>query len=326
MVSPYRYDWTNVSSGDYNLTARAFDDKGAITTSAAVRIVVKESDNIPTIVITAPDDEATFVGGEPITIFADTKDSNGVVDKVEFFNGDTKIGESLTAPYTFVWSDPTIGNHSIIAKASNNNQSIISVSPPISISVIEPVIVVTIEITAPVDNTIVASGTSVEITAHTEINKGTINKVEFFDGDQKLSEDLTIPFSYIWSNIPSGNHELIAKATTDQNTVVKSKVITIVVTEPTEETPSITENIIPRYFTPNDDGLNDVWEFAEHELLENAHVMVFNRSGQKVYEGYTYQDAWDGKLEGKPLQEDAYYYVIRLSDSNDIKGAVRIIR
>ncbi len=150
--------------------------------------------------------------------------------------------------------------------------------------------------------------------------------MEFFNGDQKLAEDLTSPFSYIWSNIPIGSHELIASATTDQNIVVESEIVFINVPEVANETPVVSENIIPRYFTPNNDGLNDVWEFEEHELLENALVMVFNRSGQKIYEGYTYQDPWDGKLEGKPLEEDAYYYVIRLSDSNDIKGAVRIIR
>jgi hypothetical protein len=37
---PYSYDWNNVAAGDYVLTARATDNAGEITTSAAINISV----------------------------------------------------------------------------------------------------------------------------------------------------------------------------------------------------------------------------------------------------------------------------------------------
>jgi gliding motility-associated-like protein len=325
LVSPYTFDWKNVSAGNYTITAKATDTKGTITTSAGINITVHDSNTPPVITIIAPSHEATFTDGTPITLSANAGDDNGSISKIEFFNGTTKIGESLTSPYNFVWSNPPVGTHTITAKATDN-QSAIAVSNPISVVVVAPTEIVTIELTSPVNNASFVSGASIEISADAQIVNGTINKVEFFNGAEKLAEDLTSPYSYLWSTIPSGTHELIAKATTDQNTLAESKSIHIVVTDSTDA-PVAAEDVVPRYFTPNDDGLNDVWEFPEHELLENAHITIFNRSGKKVYEGYAYQDPWDGKLEGKPLEADAYYYVIRLSDSNDdIKGAVRIIR
>jgi gliding motility-associated-like protein len=54
--------------------------------------------------------------------------------------------------------------------------------------------------------------------------------------------------------------------------------------------------------------------------------VIFNQSGQKIYEVDSYNNTWDGTLSGKPLQADAYYYVIRSKAGGDIKGAVRIVR
>ncbi|UUZ47748.1 Ig-like domain-containing protein [Massilia sp. B-10] len=40
-VAPFAASWSNVAIGDYSITAKAYDDKGGITTSAAVPISVK---------------------------------------------------------------------------------------------------------------------------------------------------------------------------------------------------------------------------------------------------------------------------------------------
>ena len=44
-----------------------------------------------------------------ITINANASDSDGTVSKVEFFNGATKLGESLDAPYSFAWNNVAAG-------------------------------------------------------------------------------------------------------------------------------------------------------------------------------------------------------------------------
>ncbi|RMD77662.1 MAG: hypothetical protein D6820_11205 [Lentisphaerae bacterium] len=40
---------------------------------------------------------------------------------MEFFDGNSKIGEDTTAPYSCSWTGASIGNHSLIAKATDND-------------------------------------------------------------------------------------------------------------------------------------------------------------------------------------------------------------
>jgi gliding motility-associated-like protein len=82
---------------------------------------------------------------------------------------------------------------------------------------------------------------------------------------------------------------------------------------------------IPRFFSPNNDGVNDVWGWPNPDLYENSPLIIFNRFGQRIFETASYQNNWNGTLDGKPLRDDAYYYSIKLSNT-DVRGAVRIVR
>ena len=57
-TAPYVVTWQSVTAGDYVLTAKAVDDRGAVTTSAAVAISVTS----PTLTIETPLDGATIDG------------------------------------------------------------------------------------------------------------------------------------------------------------------------------------------------------------------------------------------------------------------------
>jgi gliding motility-associated-like protein len=148
--------------------------------------------------------------------------------------------------------------------------------------------------------------------------------------------------SYSWSQISGPNDASISDASsssptfenlieglyvfeltvTDSNGVTASDQVAVEVSNP----PTLSEGNIPRYFSPNADGINDVWEWPSLDLYANSSLSIFNPAGQKIYEVDSYQNNWDGTLDGKPLQAGAYYYVIRLSSDSDIRGAVRIIR
>lgn len=83
---------------------------------------------------------------------------------------------------------------------------------------------------------------------------------------------------------------------------------------------------IPRFFSPNHDGVNDLWTWSPNPAYANASVLMFNHAGQSVYQSSAYNNSWDGKSNGQPLQAGNYYYVIRLADLTELRGAVRIIR
>ena len=74
----------------------------------------------PTVSITAPAAGATFTALANITLTAIAADSDGSVAKVEFFQGATKVGEALSAPYTVAWNNVGAGNYTLTAVATDN--------------------------------------------------------------------------------------------------------------------------------------------------------------------------------------------------------------
>lgn len=74
--------------------------------------------DVPVVTITNPQNGETFNAPATINIAVDATSDNEI-SKVEFFESDTKIGEDLTYPYSFTWSDVPEGTYSLTAKAIN---------------------------------------------------------------------------------------------------------------------------------------------------------------------------------------------------------------
>ena len=79
---------------------------------------------LPTVLITAPANNAQVTAGTPVSITATAADANGTVTRVEFFDGTTKLGEDLSSPYAFAWNNPTAGTHTLTAKATDNQNNV----------------------------------------------------------------------------------------------------------------------------------------------------------------------------------------------------------
>ncbi|HEY4150834.1 MAG TPA: Ig-like domain-containing protein [Chitinophagaceae bacterium] len=75
---------------------------------------------LPTVSLTAPTYNAQFAEGNTITLAATAADADGSVHKVEFYQGDTWLGEDSTAPYTLTWSNVATGNYQLYAVAYDN--------------------------------------------------------------------------------------------------------------------------------------------------------------------------------------------------------------
>ncbi|MEJ6981575.1 gliding motility-associated C-terminal domain-containing protein [Pedobacter sp. P351] len=83
---------------------------------------------------------------------------------------------------------------------------------------------------------------------------------------------------------------------------------------------------IPNTFTPNADGINDVWEVKSLEKYPGCAVSIYNRNGSLVYKALAYK-AFDGTRNGQPLPAGTYYYVISLNgDCKTLSGDLTILR
>lgn len=102
------------------------DDAGVHTTKEIWAFFKKytlsgASNGSPTVSITAPLNNAAFLAPATINITATATDAGGSVSKVEFFNGTTKLGEDVTAPYSYSWTNVASGTYTITAKATDNS-------------------------------------------------------------------------------------------------------------------------------------------------------------------------------------------------------------
>jgi hypothetical protein len=91
----------------------------------------------PSVSITRPTNGAEFPAPANITITAQASDGDGTIDRVEFFQGSTKLGEDTSAPYEFTWGNIPAGGYSLTAKATDNLRAT-STSTAVNVSVTEP--------------------------------------------------------------------------------------------------------------------------------------------------------------------------------------------
>ena len=100
-TAPYGVSWTPTVAGPHSLTARATDDGGAVTTSAAVGVTVTggggPDTEAPVATLTAPTDGTLGLTGV-VTATATATDNVGVAG-VEFQLDGESLGEVTGAPY-----------------------------------------------------------------------------------------------------------------------------------------------------------------------------------------------------------------------------------
>ncbi len=86
--------------------------------------------------------------------------------------------------------------------------------------------------------------------------------------------------------------------------------------------------LVPNTFSPNNDGINDLWEIEYLKKYPKAKVQVFTRTGQLVFEcrgGYT--KPWNGTKSGSLLPVDTYYYIIEPESGRaPVTGYVTILK
>lgn len=87
---------------------------------------------------------------------------------------------------------------------------------------------------------------------------------------------------------------------------------------------------IPNVFSPNNDGINDVFSVT-YVNLDDLTVQIYDRWGKFLFESLDKNFQWDGRFNGNPLPEGVYYFIIeyKLTDSEVIeqeKGTITLIR
>ena len=84
--------------------------------------------------------------------------------------------------------------------------------------------------------------------------------------------------------------------------------------------------VLPKFFTPNNDGYNDVFQIEGTMMVRKVKIAIFDRQGQLL----TYLDegnaSWDGTFNGNPMPSSDYWYRANFIDGSEMKGHFSLIR
>jgi hypothetical protein len=169
-----------------------------------------------------------------------------------------------------------------------------------------------VAITSPTTNSTYNAIATITIEVSASDADGQVSKIEFYNGMVKIGEDLSAPYSLIWTNVLDGIYTITAVATDNVNGVKTSTPITINVSKLTVVANNLSET---NYFYPNPssgivhfgigaknvqimtlDGVvmpvsyAPVDDFIDLSRLQNGiYVISFERNGKVYYEKITKQ-------------------------------------
>ena len=87
----------------------------------------------------------------------------------------------------------------------------------------------------------------------------------------------------------------------------------------------------PNAFSPNGDGINDIFKAKEgYKSIVSFEAAVFSRWGKKLYEWHDLDGGWDGRSGGHDVPDGAYYLVVKARGADgrnyNIKKVINILR
>lgn len=143
---------------------------------------------------------------------------------------------------------------------------------------------------------------STQITAPVIENKTTVPDVKV-----TLTPKSTTPA------VPN-NRKVNSTPTPTEEPVVAKANSTSTVHSETQETRY--ELFIPNSFTPNGDGINDIFKPVANFPVTNFEMSIYSRSGDRMFTSRNIEGGWDGQKYGTLTQDGVYLYVIKFTDPN----------
>lgn len=229
---------------------------------------IGDTNDSPSVNITAPSNGASVSEGSVVTISANASDTDGTIVSVSFYSNFQLLQTDNSSPYSYNWANVNAGNYDLTAIATDNDGAA-TTSAVISIAVnttgnISP----TVDITSPADGASFTEGAAVAINVNADDPDGSIANVEFFNGSTSLSVDSSEPYTAVINNIAAGSYA-----------------ITVVATDNLGATDSDSVN-----FTVTPAGGSDEWQSNTYYALGD--IVTYSGSSWKCAYAHTSNSAW----------------------------------
>ena len=228
LAPPYAYAVSGLAVGDHVFTARAIDERAAETESAPITVRVRARNQLPTVHLVTPTDGAVVAVGASVVLSAIAADADQGVARVEFWSGETRLGERTTAPYEWLLTNLAAGTHAFRARATDRAGAGAD-SPVVRVRANAPPIVT---LTAPPGGSRLTAPATVTLEATAADADGTVARVEFFRGTLRLGEVAVPPFRWTLEGLEADAYAFHARAIDNDQAVAVSAPVNVLVVRP----------------------------------------------------------------------------------------------
>ena len=158
-----------------------------------------------------------------------------------------------------------------------------------------------------------------EITEIDVVNSGSDNELNIVTNDPDISalfalDNINGPYqsSPVFRGVPGGTHTIYVK---------------------NEEACEVGEFSVslyghPEFFTPNNDGYNDLWR--PYDIAEPGFglksILIFDRYGKLLVQLPENTKGWDGNFNGNPMPSNDYWFEVKLDNGKIFKGHFSLVR
>lgn len=150
--------------------------------------------------------------------------------------------------------------------------------------------------------------TIVDINITDALQNNTISILVSGEGNYEYALDLNEPYqeSATFENVTSGLHTVFVRDI--DGCGINKRLISVIG--------------FPKYFTPNNDGINDRWQVngINAQFQPKSTIYIFDRMGKLLKELDPLSSGWDGTFIGKHMPSDDYWFSISLQDGRVLNG------
>ncbi|WP_162296710.1 BspA family leucine-rich repeat surface protein [Confluentibacter citreus] len=91
------------------------------------------------------------------------------------------------------------------------------------------------------------------------------------------------------------------------------------------ETIVINSDLPPKFFTPNNDNVNDYW-IVPNSLNLISSIFIYDRYGKLLKQMVDISSGWDGTFNGSPMSANDYWFLLTYKDGRILKGHFSLVR
>jgi len=227
LSEPFVAAVNNLATGDYVLTAAAFDAQGLSATSAPVNISVREPLIAP-VIVAQPQNKSVPTGSDA-TFTVVASGTAPLSYHWQFGGAEIPGATSESLILTNVQTGQAGSYFVVVSNVAGSTQSLSAI---LIVTNIVTNIFPTIALTAPANGSRFRAGTTIPVQASANDENGTVARVQFLLNNDPVGVLTNSPYEIALSNLVAGDYLLSARAVDDEGAATFSEAVMISVLEP----------------------------------------------------------------------------------------------